>query len=442
MKQDLLHYIQTAPLADTHEHQPSNAEFLSQRLDILQLIGANYLGADLVSADPTLPAHQWGLDLGAPEVHPDHSGFEERYRRMEPALKRIRYTSYGRAKLEMGRKLWGIEDFSLESLHIAQAQLEKMYQNGQRMSLFREHAGLDHIQIDNARLTFELDDEDPEYCLHDIRVIGYVSGRLYQSYDFTPEAMERIGVDIVDLSSLEASIVSLFEQYGPIAVATKMPHAYERTLHWRKRSTPEARASLERVLRDAADAAEEDRLCVGDWCTSRIIEQSIRHQLPIKIHTGYNAGNNQMRMDFIRPSLLNDLILEYPEARFVLMHIGYPYEKEIIALAKHFPNVWVDMCWAWSISEVASVNFVREFLNAVPYNKLFAFGGDIMDPFQVVGFAQQARDGLNRALQANIEAGYLDERGGLEIAEQVMLKNAYEVFDLEGTRENIRSAVS
>ena len=31
------------------------------------------------------------------------------------------------------------------------------------------------------------------------------------------------------------------------------------------------------------------------------------------------------------------------------MHIAYPYSDELVALAKHYPNVYVDMCWAWSI---------------------------------------------------------------------------------------------
>ncbi len=57
-----------------------------------------------------------------------------------------------------------------------------------------------------------------------------------------------------------------------------------------------------------------------------------------------------MVTDRIRPGHLCPLLIEYPDTRFVLMHIGYPYASELIALAKHFPNTWADLCWAWSIS--------------------------------------------------------------------------------------------
>ena len=31
------------------------------------------------------------------------------------------------------------------------------------------------------------------------------------------------------------------------------------------------------------------------------------------------------------------------------MRIAYPYSDELVALAKHFPNAYVDLCWVWSI---------------------------------------------------------------------------------------------
>jgi hypothetical protein len=37
-------------------------------------------------------------------------------------------------------------------------------------------------------------------------------------------------------------------------------------------------------------------------------------------------------------------------------------------MAKHYPNVWVDLCWAWSIDPYSSTEFVRRFLHAVPSN--------------------------------------------------------------------------
>ena len=75
---------------------------------------------------------------------------------------------------------------------------------------------------------------------------------------------------------------------------------------------------------------------------------------------------------------------------------------EIVAMAKHYPNAWVDMCWAWSINPRHAGDFVRRFIHAAPVNKLFGFGGDTKRPRASVAYAQQARTGLTRALQAEL----------------------------------------
>jgi hypothetical protein len=88
-----------------------------------------------------------------------------------------------------------------------------------------------------------------------------------------------------------------------------------------------------------------------------------------------------------------------------------------------------------------AVEFVRRMIHAVPFNKLFAFGGDTFWPTQTVGYAAQARDGLNRALQAEIDEGFLNEAEAMHIATCMMRDNQAAVFDLEGTRAAIRAHI-
>jgi len=103
------------------------------------------------------------------------------------------------------------------------------------------------------------------------------------------------------------------------------------------------------------------------------------------------------------PADLCPLLRQYPEARFVLMHIGYPYQDEMLALAKHYANAYVDLCWAWIISPAACVRFVKEFLTAAPVNKLLGFGGDYILIEPVLGHAKIARRGLALALTGLVE---------------------------------------
>jgi uncharacterized protein len=121
------------------------------------------------------------------------------------------------------------------------------------------------------------------------------------------------------------------------------------------------------------------------------------------------------------------------------MHIAYPYGAEVTALAKHYANVYVDLCWAWSIDPYTAADFVRRFIHAVPINKLFVFGGDTGWPSASVAYARQARRGFTRALQAEVDAGYLTEKQAIDLATRLMQTNQRACFDLEGTRAALRA---
>lgn len=120
------------------------------------------------------------------------------------------------------------------------------------------------------------------------------------------------------------------------------------------------------------------------------------------------------------------------------MHIGYPYQEEMIAVAKHHDKAYIDMCWSWIINPVASVRFVKDYLMAAPHNKLFTFGGDVMQVEKVVGHAEIARRGITEALSELVEEGWLFEKAALEMVPALMHGNAEEVFNHAGALEAAR----
>jgi predicted TIM-barrel fold metal-dependent hydrolase len=257
------------------------------------------------------------------------------------------------------------------------------------------------------------------------------------------------GVTVRDLSTLREAMESLFARCGPLSIAVKTQHAYLRTLAWHKRTDEEAERALQVVLAggpESDDAQSEARLCLGDWCLARGVELASAHQLPIKIHTGYLAGTadtgTAMPVDRLRAGHLAPLLMEYPQARFVLMHIAYPYSEELIALAKHFGNVYVDLCWAWSLNPLATKDFVRHFLHAVPTNKLFGFGDDTGTPSMAYAYAVQMRRWLTNALEEEVAEGMLTARQAVDVASHVLRGNQLACFDIEGTQRAVREAVS
>ncbi len=149
-----------------------------------------------------------------------------------------------------------------------------------------------------------------------------------------------------------------------------------------------------------------------------------------------------MPVDRLRAGHLAPLLMEYPDARFVLMHIAYPYSDELIALAKHFGNVYVDLCWAWALNPLASKDFVRRFLHAVPLNKLFAFGDDTTTPSMAYAYAVQMRRWLTRALEEEVADGFMSTRQAMDVATRLLRGNQLACFDIEGRQRAVRETTS
>jgi predicted TIM-barrel fold metal-dependent hydrolase len=310
-----------------------------------------------------------------------------------------------------------------------------LHQPGERLRLLRDVANLDHVQTDDFVWSCLPDISGPDFFLYDISWADFCAGQVDAA-----AIRQEVGIEVRSIGDLREAQAAIFARYGACAIAVKAQHAYQRTLRWQERTDAEAEAVLQKELA-GAPLTEEERLCLGDWCWSRGVELAIAHNLPFKLHTGYYAGHSRMPVDRIRGGHLCGLLARYPQARFVLMHIAYPYQDELVALAKHYPNVYVDLCWAWSINPLGARDFVRQMIHAVPANKLFAFGGDTGLPAAAVAYSIQARQWLTRALQAEVDEGLLTERQAIALATRFMRTNQEECFDLAGTRAAIREAI-
>jgi uncharacterized protein len=442
---DLSSEISSIRLVDTHEHlgreemwagdnekliesqrERGQAGWGDAKPDILQDLFLNYVPTDLTTAGASEDALSRLFDPGTGDL-------EQRFLGIRDAWEATKHTGYGEGVRIIAREIYGLDELTVDGLERAQEKLDLLRKPGERLRLLSEVAGLDHVQVDDFRLTCEPDLSGPDFFLYDLSWANFVNGDLKFE-----EIAKETGIDVSSLDELREAMAALFDRVAPRAIAVKSQHAYSRTLRWRERSDDEAAKALAVVL-GADEADEETRLALGDWCLARGVELATQHNLPFKIHTGHLAGNSGMQIEEIRAAHLCPLLARYPDARFVLMHISYPYGDEIISIAKHYPNVWVDLCWAWSINPYSSTEFVRRFLHAVPANKLFAFGGDTMWPTAAVAYSKQARKGLHRALEAEVEAGDLTEVEAIALAHRLMRENQYACFDIEGTRAAVRA---
>jgi len=429
MPTNLTHHIQETPLVDTHEHMRKEPEWLNNGPDILQDLFGNYVPADLYTAGATPQAMKRLMDASDADI-------AGRFEGIRAAWEATQFTGYGEAVRLIAKHIYSIDELTPQSLAQAQDKTKTLRQPGERYRLLHDVANLDHIQTDDFCWPCLPDHSGLDFFFYDLSWASFCGGQI------DPKAIQtETGIEVTNVATLKSAMGAIFEKYAPCAIAVKSQHAYNRTLDWIERSDAEASAALDQVLRKPGnEISVETRLCLGDWCWARGAELSIEHNLPFKIHTGYYAGNDRMPVRRIPAGNMCALFTRYLNAKFVLMHIAYPYNDELVALAKHYRNIWVDLCWAWSIDPYSSRDFLRRFLHAVPSNKVFAFGGDTGWPTSAMAYAIQARNEIRRALEAEIADGYMTEKQAMRIATRIMRGNQYACFDVEGTRASIHAA--
>ncbi len=405
------------PMADTHDHQVREDVWLAEPADILTDLFRNYICDDLQSAGATPEQTARLLD-------PNSGSITERFQAIAPAWELCRHTGYGEALRLTAARVFGLHELHAEALEEAQERYAAMRHPGRRLQTLRDVAMLDHVHNNLTGWDCSPDGESPQFFFYDLSVAEFVTPWLQ-----LPDIQRATGVYIDSLSTLRQALEALFERQGPQAVGVKTQHAYHRTLAWQPRTDAEAESALARVLAGADN--EADRLTVGDWCMERSCELAQAYRLPIKIHTGHYAGVGRMTLDWVHPAHLCTLATRFPQVRFVLFHAGYPFGPELIAMAKHYPNVYADMCWAWAIDPYRSIDFLRSMLHAAPVNKLLVFGGDSWSPNAVVGYAIQARTGIWRALDAETRERGLSVSDAVEIAQRLLRGNARALFEID-----------
>jgi predicted TIM-barrel fold metal-dependent hydrolase len=222
-----------------------------------------------------------------------------------------------------------------------------------------------------------------------------------------------------------------FETYGPYAVAVKSQNAYSRDIDYEDVPAQDAEPIFEKRL-SGGDLTSHERKRLEDHLFWYAVKAATKANLPVKLHTGYYAGQNSMPLSRLirNPGSATQLCRTAPDARFVFMHICYPYYEEILSVAKQYTNAYIDMCWSWIINPIAAKDFLKKYLVTAPANKILTFGGDYIPVEPVLGHAVIARRGIALALSELVEEGWITVDRAVELTDPIMYGNARTIFNL------------
>jgi hypothetical protein len=428
--------IDSTPWIDVHEHLVEERHRLGDGgYEFVEVFGEHaripagwaalvvggYAIDDLVSA---------GLPAAATEAFTgDELGPLERWDLVAPYLEAARLTGYMRAVDVSAEKLFGVR-LSRGTCEQIDSACRALRRPGYYRHVLNDVANVERCQVNSLEADPFCETELPDLLDQDISVAGLVRGR-------HPREEAVSGIDIRTLDDYTEMIESVFERHAGRAVAVKCFWAYFRSLAVGPADGP-PRREFERLRRGGEDAA--DRRRVEDFLFRRCVELATAAGLPVKMHLGSLARNRDPHLRDIYSCVadMTGLVQEYPNTTWVLMHMAWPQQEQLLALAKHQPNVLVETSWAWTSAPRSTCEFVQRFLTSVPATKLMCFGADYLTVENVVGHAELARRGLQRALEGLVEARWLTMDDALGLVPLLMRGNAERALPSPGVERPAR----
>jgi predicted TIM-barrel fold metal-dependent hydrolase len=348
----------------------------------------------------------------------------ERWEALRGVLDRTRNVSYWRHNLVVYRELFDLADDELNDGNWS--AVNECIKQRTKQAGWYEHVTNEVCQLETQiRNVPWFEDWEPEYFTAILRM----ESALDLCNAKTREGLaQRTGRSIVDLGSLKGALIALTQDYvSRGARGIKLAHAYTRTLY--SEDVPESRAAaaFERALKGQELSPEEVR-AFQDHLIFFLARLAGEMDLVFQIHTGVQGTWGYVPDS--NPLHLLPLIHAHKDTRFDLFHAGYPYSRELGMLAKHCPNVWLNMCWMYVITMEGSRQSLAEWIDLVPGHRLLGFGSDVGWPEFIWGHLVMARSCLADVLAHKVKRDFLSEEAALDLVRKMLRENAIELYRL------------
>jgi hypothetical protein len=428
VKKEFHQAISNMKIVDTHEHLCS--PFLPEinfEMDLPYHLTHEYLQGDLISSgmpEPFFASKKFEY-LKKP-CSEDQS--EQRWKELKPYLENVRNTIYYRYLLIALRDLYEfngeeIDDTNWKKVSSAireksRNHLEWSLEVLDKMKIYRVILDINYPPNLNEIAQINEKIFKDERLVQVARFDDFNQGNLKVIEKFTKWKIHSFDdyLNALDLA-FEA-----FVKAGARGVKSGL--AYERTLFFDNVSKSDAERSFSKGRKNISP---QERKIFEDFIMYAICERCAEYNLPFQIHTGIQAGNYNT-IENANPIHLTNLFQEFPDVCFDIFHGGYPYTREAGILAKYFPNVYLDACWLAHISPAAYKRGLDEWLEIVPSNKIFAWGGDQEIIEHSYASLVLAKNLISEVLASKVVSGYFSKKGAISVAEKIMGRNAIEVY--------------
>ncbi len=414
-EQRLMDFMAGLEIIDCHEHLPPESERLASPQDVFTLV-SHYIRHDLHSAgmdadqadtapfSPDRPVLQSLFDYDIP--------LEKRWRTLRPYWERVRHGSYARAARLTARMVYGVDDINDDtyqelSARIAAENTPGIYKRMlcDRCKIRKALTQCGRTDVGEPLVPLMPGREAMGVRTHgDLETLcGDEAGGVKSLDDFVAFLRRRVegwveegtvGIKIMATANVEPDRKAAEQAFGRLMAGQELP----------------------------ADGGQVEPF--ANFILHEMIDIATDLDLVVAVHAGIWG-------DFRHLDCKDMLTLApvHPRARFDLYHLGMPFVRDAIVVAKNLPNVYLNLCWTHIISQVQTRSGVDELLDQVPVNKVLAFGGDYNRPVEkVVGHLHMAHEDYARVFGARIDRGEMDHAAAESILRQWFWDNPLALY--------------
>jgi uncharacterized protein len=420
LERRLLEALTAMPVIDCHEHLSTEDGSGIRPNDLFRLFSQwSYIGMDLEHANMPHEEYLSLLDTSLP--------LEQRWDLFEPYWEQVRHTCYARCISLSAERLYGVRDINRSTYQDLSQAMSISSGSGLIQWILRDICNIRRCITDTgdpvvsdlfaplARVDFQCDLE----CWDGLTHISFAPTAHIETLDDVLDTFKdymreckrhgTVGIKTVALNHGtpdRARALDLFADLKQDRVKRLAPPDQPFPYHLGQ-SNP---------LRDYVH--DEVLCCAGEL------------GLVVSVHAGYWGDFRN-----VSPLHLIPEIMRHPEVRFDVFHLGYPWIRETLMLAKGFANVWLNLCWVHIISQHAAGEALDEILDLLPISKVLAFGGDFGTSSVecIYGHLAMSRQNIASALVRCIQASQLSEEKAIRIAQKWYWDNPVQLYGLNST---------
>ena len=230
---------------------------------------------------------------------------------------------------------------------------------------------------------------------------------------------QRIGrrLDSFDdyLKMLEVLLDTMAERHQ---VGLKNALAYDRSVNFDDVDEEAARRAW-----GQRNPTAEERKAFGDVIVDRLCRLAGERDVPFQMHLG------SARIRGSHPINAAGLIERHPNTRFLLMHLAFPWSRDLLGMAFVYRNIWIDLTWSALLSPTYFKQALHEAIEVLPDESRMMIGGDNWHVEETYGAIGLMRRLIGEVLREKVDDGYFGPEDARRLARKILSENASRFFN-------------